>query len=103
MKTGIKRSSYLKAGYNREKAQTELKQQYNIEQEQVQVKVVSGTAQVFNLVLKIAKSVLKTTCWICLAWLAIIGLASVLYPNIRAELLKTGAVMLKEITQFLGI
>ena len=103
MKTGIKRGSYLKAGYKKEIEQTELKHQYNIEQEEVQVKVVSGTAQIFNLVWKITKITLKTICWICLVWLAIIGLASIIYPNIRAELFKTGTVMLAEIKQFLGM
>jgi hypothetical protein len=84
--------------------QAELKEAYGIKkQDVVVVEKKNAAAQVLRAFGKIAGSVLRKLAAIILILLAIIGLASLVYPNIRAELLYTFNQLIGELKGYINL
>jgi len=93
----------LKA-HKEEEEQLSLKEQYNIEQKDVIViEKKSETAQILKAIFKAIGSVVRVIGNIVLVVLAIIGLATLLYPSIREEAIKVGLAVFNEIRGYINV
>lgn len=93
----------LKKGYQERQQQQQLKEQYGIEKDVVVVERKNAVAQTTRIVLSFCWTVLRVLAVILVAVLAIIGLAALLYPDVRGELLQVFTAILKELQQMTGI
>lgn len=84
----------VKAEQQFEKEQEKLKSKYSITEENIIVKEKSGLTK---FIIKSAFSVIRIIANIAIYALAATGLISLIYPNVRAELLSTLSNVYKEI------
>jgi len=96
------RGKQLKSGYHHKEHQKELKAQYGLEEEVVVIEKKSAVAQSLKVIFTFCMSVLRIIATILLVALAVVGLLSILYPNIREELIFTIRTIWNELMQMTG-
>lgn len=99
----MRKDRMLKSGFAQKTEQAALREQYGVEQQEVTVRVVSPIKQILELAWTIAKAAARIALIIAIALLAIIGLSAILYPNLRAELVKTMSAIFLEFKRMLGV
>lgn len=99
----MKKDKLLKSGYAKKNEQATLRKQYGIEREDVTVKVKSRFNQTLELIFSIIKEILRVALIVSLICLAVLGLCSICYPNIRSELFVTLSNIFSEFKRMLGV
>ena len=96
-------TSYVKR-IKQEEEQKKLRSEYNIEQQDLLiVEKKNVIAQILRAIFQAFFSVLRVSATILIILLSTIGLASIIYPNIRAEIVITIASIIQEIRTYLNI
>lgn len=86
MKTEAKKKPMLMAALKEERHQAQLRETYGITEKVKVVEKKSRTAQMLRVLINAVFVVVRCAALIAIAGLAIIGLATLIYPNMRAAL-----------------
>lgn len=100
-KTIPTKHAILMAGIQEEKRQAQLKEAYGITGEVTVVEKKSRTAQMLRVLINAVFVVVRCAALISIAGLAIIGLATLIYPNMRAAALETWQEIVIQLADFL--
>lgn len=84
-----------------EEAQKELKKKHHIDEEEE--RIVVEKSSFFRVLMKTIGTVIRILATIAIAVLAVIGLAGIIYPAPRGELLKIGMEMYAQLRTWLPI
>lgn len=99
-----KHHTALKKQFKEEKAQEELKQQYGITQENVVVvERKSRIVQMWRATLNYAFFFFSIMVRVAIAVLAIIGLTTLIFPDIRVEFISAMQTAISEVKAYVGI
>lgn len=97
-----KRKQFLKSGYLERKEQERLRAQYEVEENDVLVvERKSRVVQLWKVTLHASFVILRVLVNILIAVLATIGLATLIFPDIRSEFLAAGMRTLNEIRSYI--
>ena len=84
--------------------QKALKAQYDIEDEDVLVvEKKNAIAQILRAIFHAVFTILRIIANILLVILAVIGLAAIIYPNIRVEVINTAKIIVDEVVLYLNV
>ena len=81
-----------------QRQQTNLKEKYNITEQEV---VVVEKSNMVKFTAKAVAAVIRTVATICILFLAAVGLLALVYPNIRAQVAVTWNEIFRQIQQYL--
>lgn len=94
----------LKVGFREQQEQENLKEQYGIEEKEVVVvERKSRVVQIWRVTLRYFVLLLKVLASVLVAVLAVIGLATLIYPGIRAEFFATANQVIVELRAYTGL
>lgn len=91
----------LMAGIQEEKRQAQLKEAYGITEEVTIVEKKSRTAQLLRVLVKAIFVIARCAALVALIVLAIIGVATLIYPNMRAAGLETWLQIEAQLAEYL--
>lgn len=101
MKTEAKKKPMLMAALKEERHQAQLRETYGITENVKVVEKKSRTAQMLRVLINAVFVVVRCAALIAIAGLAIIGLATLIYPNMRAAALETWQEIVIQLADFL--
>ena len=101
MKTEAKKKPMLMAALKEERHQAQLRETYGITEKVKVVEKKSRTAQMLRVLINAVFVVVRCAALIAIAGLAIIGLATLIYPNMRAAGLETWLQIQAQLAQYL--
>lgn len=101
MKTGAKKKPMLMAAIKEEQQQAQLREAYGITEKVKVVEKKTRTAQMLRVLINAAFVVVRCAALLAIAGLAIIGLATLIYPNMRAAALETWQEIVLQLADFL--
>ncbi len=99
-----KQSLTLKARYEQKRKQADLKKKYGIEEEKVVVvERKSRIVQLWKATLRFLLILLQILATAAVAALAVVGLATLIYPDTRAEFIEFAVTTYNQVRQFVGL
>lgn len=101
MKTEAKKKPMLMAALKEERHQAQLRETYGITEKVKVVEKKSRTAQMLRVLINAVFVVVRCAALIAIAGLAIIGLATLIYPNMRAAGLETWLQIETQLAEYL--
>lgn len=101
MKTGAKKKPMLMAALKEEQHQERLREQYGITERVKVVEKKSRTAQMLRVLINAVFVIVRCAALVAIAGLTIIGLATLIYPNMRAAGLETWQEIVMQLADFL--
>ena len=100
-KTAPAKRAILMAGIREEKRQEQLKEAYGITEEVTVVEKKSRAAQLLRVLVNTIFVIVRSIALVVLVILAIIGVATLIYPNMRAAGLETWLQIQAQLAQYL--
>ena len=93
----------LKAGHEQKQEQARLRTEYNLGGNVTVVEKKSTAAQIIKAVLNFLLSLLRIVAWVAIGVLATVGLATLVYPDIRAAFFAAAKDVWELVREFLGM